>query len=139
MFIPCSPLEGVTDAALFLNILKEGERGPLFESDSNITSCYGEHKIQFFYIHTGEEIGRVELPAWAGEDKDMVNLIHGVIYDQIKKGGGYPVALSEAHEKAVIRSDERQIFYKMISDKLVEEKIPLKMSAKKASKERVRI
>jgi len=27
----------------------------------------------------------------------------------------------------------------MISDKLVEEKIPLKMSAKKASKERVRI
>lgn len=139
LFIPCSPLEGITDASLFGKILKEGERSPLFESSSNILSHYGENKVQFFYINTGREIGRIEIPAWINREKNKLDLIHSVIYDQIKKGGGYPVALSEAHEKAVIKGDERQIFYKLISDELIHEKIPLTMSAKKASKERVRI
>ena len=139
LFLPCSPLDGVTDAGLFSHLLKEGERGPLFKSTSNIITGYKEHDIYFFYINTGKEIGRVEIPSWVREKENMLELIHSTVYDQIKKGGGYPVVLSEAHEKAVIRSNERQIFYKMISDKLVEEKIPLKMSAKKASKERVRV
>ena len=124
---------------LFNGILKEKERSPLFESTSNILSQYGEHKVLFFYIHTGQEIGRVEIPLWMGEEKKLLDLTHSVVYDQVKKGGGYPVALSEAHEKAVIRGPDRELFYKMISDSLIEEKIPLKMSAKKASKEIVRI
>ncbi|HPZ08539.1 MAG TPA: DNA double-strand break repair nuclease NurA [Candidatus Eremiobacteraeota bacterium] len=139
LFLPCSPIEGITDALLFNGILKEKERSPLFESTSNILSQYGEHKVLFFYIHTGQEIGRVEIPLWMGEEKKLLDLTHSVVYDQVKKGGGYPVALSEAHEKAVIRGPDRELFYKMISDSLIEEKIPLKMSAKKASKEIVRI
>jgi len=119
--------------------LNEGERSSLFESSSHILSNYGKHRVQFFYIHTGNEIGRVEIPAWAGEEKKLLQLIHNSVFDQIKKGGGYPVALSEAHEKAVIRGNERQLFYRLISDQLVQKKIPLKMSGKKFSKERVRV
>jgi hypothetical protein len=139
LFLPCSPVEGITDAMLFNGVLKEGERSPLFESSSGIMSHYGENRILFYYIHTGQEIGRVEIPLWVAKDEDLLNLTHSIIYDQIKKGRGYPVVLSEAHEKAVIRGTDREIFYRMISDSLVEEKIPVKMSAKKASKEVVRI
>lgn len=102
-------------------------------------SHYGDHKILFYYIHTGQEIGRVEIPLWVAKDKELLNLTQSVIYDQVKKGGGYPVVLSEAHEKAVIRGTDREIFYRMISDSLIEEKIPVTMSAKKASKEIVRV
>ncbi len=139
LFLPCSPVEGITDAMLFKGVLKEGERSPLFESSSGIMSHYGEHKILFYYIHTGQEIGRVEIPLWVAKDKELLNRTQSVIYDQVKKGGGYPVILSEAHEKAVIRGTDREIFYRMISDSLVEEKIPVTMSAKKASKEVVRV
>lgn len=139
LFLPCSPVEGITDAMLFKGVLKEGERSPLFESSSGIISHYGEHKILFYYMHTGQEIGRVEIPVWVAKNEELLNLTHSVIYDQVKKGGGYPVVLSEAHEKAVIRGTDREIFYRMISDSLVEEKIPVTMSAKKASKEVVRI
>jgi hypothetical protein len=139
LFLPCSSIEGLTDTHIFKNILKEGERSSLFETSSNIISLYGEHKILFFYINTGQEICRVEIPSWVGQDKNLLAVTHSGIFDQIKKGGGYPVVLSEAHEKAVIKNSDREIFYRMISDTLVDNKLQLSMSAKKSSKERARI
>ena len=39
----------------------------------------------------------------------------GIIFDQTVKGGGYPVALTEAHEQAVVREADRLYFYQMLA------------------------
>ena len=66
--------------------------------------------VCFFYINTGEEIGRVELPSWTAKDKKTLDLVHSVILDQCKRGRGYPISLMEAHEQAVISGADRRYF-----------------------------
>ena len=62
-------------------------------------------------MNVGKEIVRIELPAWIAQDSDKVLQICRILYDQALKGRGYPVGLFEAHEQAVIKQQDRQIFY----------------------------
>jgi len=39
---------------------------------------------------------------------DLSELTGSIVYDQCLRGMGYPVALSEAHEKAVLGAEERR-------------------------------
>ena len=112
---PCAQLEGLTDRRLFAKLLKAGERSQVFGSTSRILSKYGAHRIGFFYLHVGSEVVRIELPQWVSVKPTLLDLLHTVAYDQAQKGMGYPVALAEAHERAVVRGAERDLFYDMVA------------------------
>ncbi|MGB2692170.1 MAG: DNA double-strand break repair nuclease NurA, partial [Thermodesulfobacteriota bacterium] len=117
--LPCSPIEGLTDRNLFSQILKEGEMSAVFKSSSKILDAYGHHHIHFFYLNIGKEIARVEIPKWIAEDSQMLGLVHSLVYDQAKKGKGYPVAISESHEKAVVRGKDRNFFFDLVKESMV--------------------
>lgn len=68
----------------------------------------------FFYVDTGSEIARVELPCWVWERPELLERLHSAIWDQCEAGGGYPMVLSEAHEAAVVRAADRDAFYVLI-------------------------
>ena len=76
----------------------------------------------------------VEIPQWVAKDESLLNLTHGLILDQCQRGLGYPVALSEAHEKAVVTTADREEFWQLVESLMVEEKMPTPTSAKSFSK-----
>jgi hypothetical protein len=131
---PCAVIEGVADIHLFERLLKPGERSPVFWSSSQILADYGDHQIGFFYIHAGLEIARVEIPKWVAQDQTMLELVHAVVYDQAQKGRGYPIALAEAHEQAVVRGAERELFYEMLEAALIRQGFKVSMTFKLMAK-----
>jgi len=131
---PCAVIEGVADIHLFERLLKPGERSPVFWSSSQILADYGDHQIGFFYINAGLEIARVEIPKWVAQDPTMLELVHAVVHDQAQKGRGYPVALAEAHEQAVVRGAERELFYEMLEAALIRQGFKVSMTFKLMAK-----
>ena len=108
-------VQGLVDRLVFERTLAVGERSALFESGSHIQKDYGpHHRICYFYVRLPEEVGRVELPAWVAEQPGWLDMIHAVVVDQAEKGGGYPIVLTEAHERAVIRAQEKALFYRIL-------------------------
>jgi hypothetical protein len=131
----CSALSDIQDRDLFANLLKSGERSALFMNNSSIVkSHYGPHRVYFFYLNVNEEIARIEIPEWIALDKDLVNTAHSLIIEQCKKGQGYPVALSEAHEQAVITGNDRENFWNLIESSMIDEKFIGSNSVKSRSK-----
>ena len=131
----CDAVAGVQDRELFFNLLVDGERSALFGSQSSIVDKrYGIHRVYFFYIRVGDEIARVEIPQWVATDKDLIKLTHSLVLDQCHRGQGYPVALAEAHEQAVVTGADRQNFQQLLEMSLVEEGIQQTTSAKSRSK-----
>lgn len=131
---PCEQIASLKDSAIFRNRLAAGERSVLFTSRSKILREYGDNNIRVFYLNTGSETARIEIPLWAAENESMLNLVHAVCYDQSVKGRGYPVALAEAHEHAVIRSQDRSAFYELLERSLVKHGARITRSAKRLSK-----
>ena len=136
---PCAQIEGLTDRRLFAKLLKAGERSQVFGSASRILNKYGAHRIGFFYLHVGSEIVRVELPQWVGTDAALLDLVHAVAYDQAQKGMGYPVALAEAHQQAVVRGAERDLFYDMVTAVFRQRGAAMAVSPKNLRKRRMTV
>ncbi|AKG54342.1 hypothetical protein DGWBC_1722 [Dehalogenimonas sp. WBC-2] len=133
---PCDSVSGISDAELFSRYLDTGERSSIFESTSKVLGqYYGEHRICFFYLKLEDEMARIELPCWLAEDPGRVDFIHSLILEQVKKGNGYPVALSEAHEQAVVTGADRAVFYEVVDGYLAEQGLPTGVSAKSFSKQ----
>ncbi len=131
----CDAVSGIRDRELFYNLLADGERSALFISRSSIVEKrYGKHRIHFFYLRADDEIARIEVPQWVATDEPLLNLAHCLVLNQCRRGHGYPVALSEAHEQAVITGADRQNFQRLLEISLAEEKMPLTTSAKSYSK-----
>jgi hypothetical protein len=131
----CDGVAGVRDRDLFMSLLENGERSALFISPSKIVGeHYGEHRVYFFYLRVGDEIARIEIPQWVAENTDLLTLTHSLIYDQCKRGHGYPVILSEAHEQAVVTGADRENFRQLVESTLIEEHLPTPSSGKSASK-----
>ena len=125
----------ITDRDLFERVLKKGERSDIFDSNSSLVKeYYGDQSIHFYYLNTGDEIARVEVPSWIAKDQDMLTLSHSLILDQCQKGFGYPVAIMEAHEQAVIGGSDRELFRKMVEDSLTKHQLPVYTSQKERSK-----
>ena len=82
----------------------------------------------------GDEIARIEMPRWVARDENLLNLVHSLVLDQCRRGQGYPVALSEAHEQAVVTAADRENFWQLVESSLIEEKLPSVSSAKSRSK-----
>ena len=131
----CEAVAGVQDRDLFSALLAQGERSALFISQSSVNrKRYGEHRVYFFYLRADDEIARVEIPQWVATDKNLLNLTHGLVLDQCRRGQGYPVALSEAHEQAVVTMADRENFWALVEASLVDEKMPNPSSGKSQSK-----
>ncbi len=142
--VPAHPeqtLAGLTDRCLFEAVLPPGTRSATFESASHIQREYGEDRICYFYLHVplpegGGEIGRVELPAWVADEDGLLDLVHAVVLSECRKGNGYPMILSEAHERAVIRAHEKALFYEMMEREMRSRGMHVAGSRKQAAKRR---
>jgi len=131
----CEGVAGVTDRELFMDVLAPGERSARFISPSKITKeRYGEHRVYFCYLRLDEEVARVEMPRWVAENGDLLGIVHALVLDQCWRGQGYPVALSEAHEQAVVTAADKAGFWQLVESLCIEEKIPTLTSAKSFSK-----
>jgi hypothetical protein len=132
----CQIIPPVPDRHLFEHIarLGPGDRSDVYRSASKILQHYGEHDIHFFYLHTGTEIARVEIPRWVAEHPPHLDLIHALIYDQCLRGRGYPSVLQEAHEQAVIGADERRVVERLVEEAMARLGIVMLRSAKDTSK-----
>lgn len=133
------PDTGLTDAQFFAKTLAPGERSPVFTARGrqsgfpHVLSHYGEtHWIGFFYLNVGAEIARVELPQWAISEN--LELVHALCLDQASKGRGYPVALAEAHERAVVREPDRQAFLNLLTRSAVKTGIAPTLTRKALAK-----
>ena len=115
----CAGTEGVRDADLFAEILNAGERSAVFGSTSTILDAYKQHRVCFFYLHVGTEIARCEIPQWVAADPTMLATAHTLCIDQARKGFGYPVALAEAHEQAIVRNAEKDAFFQILERTMV--------------------
>ncbi len=68
------------------------------------------------------------------EDKGLLDLVHTLIFDQAKKGNGYPAALIEAHEQAVVKGKDRDFFFELIREALIKSDFKVTVSRKGLSK-----
>ncbi len=131
----CDKVAGTRDRELFINLLHPGERSALFISGSSIVEKhYGGHQVYFFYLRVDEEVARIEIPRWVALDEDLLSMTHSLVLDQCQRGQGYPVALSEAHEQAVVTAADRENFWQLVESSLVTEHLPSLSSAKSQSK-----
>ncbi|MBI3590500.1 MAG: DNA double-strand break repair nuclease NurA [Candidatus Melainabacteria bacterium] len=142
--LPCNPspdYKPVLDRRLIekhfnINNTEAGTRTILFKSNSNILNYYSDDlKVYFFYINTGTEVARVELPAYVAKNYKLLDLLHNAIALQCKVGFGYPVTLSEAHLMAVVNKNDRQVFYDLVKEHLLRRKqMPIRLSNKELKK-----
>lgn len=110
------PVDRLVDTAIAWNILEDGQRTIVFTNHAHISDSYPEIiRPHFFYLHVGSEIGRVEIPAWVARDEALIDTVAQIVYDQCQKGRGYPVALAESHEQAVVKGPDRDFFYHVIA------------------------
>ena len=130
-------LAGLRDRDIYATRLAAGHRSALFESASLIKAEYdSEDQIFFFYVCVDGDIGRVEIPRWVAHEEKLVDLIHTVVVSECAKGNGYPMILTEAHERAVVRANERDTFYFILERELAKSGIHLTHSRKAQSKRR---
>lgn len=99
--------------------LEPGQRSPLWKSSARIQEFYGDHAIHFCYVNVGSEIARVEVPAWVATDEDMLQSALSLVLGQVQKGYGYPVALAEAHNQAVVRGGDRARFFALLEQQMI--------------------
>lgn len=132
---PCDGVHGVTDAAVFAEMLAPGERSAVFHSTSSVvTGGYGPHQVAFFYVNAGVEIARVETPSWVAADAGALSFVQAAIVAQAAKGQGYPVALQEAHEQAVVTGADHDAFARLMERVLGDAHLPYRTSEKARSK-----
>jgi hypothetical protein len=128
-------VDAVIDSGIMYSVLEPYTRSIVFSNHSSISAYYPAHlRPFFFYLHTGNEIGRVEIPSWIAQDENAVNMIAQIVIDQCIKGGGYPVALAEAHEQAVVKGPDREFFYHFLQKMGMERKYTQSISRKSLKK-----
>lgn len=116
---PCQVLDPLKDAALWAMRLEPGQRSPLWKSSARIQEFYGDHAIHFCYVNVGSEIARVEVPAWVATEEVMLQSALSLVLGQVQKGYGYPVALAEAHNQAVVRGGDRARFFALLEQQMI--------------------
>lgn len=116
---PCQVLDPLRDTALWTVQLQPGQRSALWRSSARILDLYGDHAIYFCYVHVGTEIARIDLPAWVAENSVLLDQSLGLMLAQVQKGYGYPVALAEAHNQAVVRGGDRARFFALLEQQMI--------------------
>jgi hypothetical protein len=129
---------GLTDRALF-GFLGTGERSALFvrgTADNREFQARG-HAVYFFYLNTGSDLARVEVPEWVARRPERLDLVHAAVYDQCQVGNGYPYVLTRADELAVILGAERDLLEEMISRAMTRHGLDFPELSRKAQQKQV--
>ncbi|MEP7199826.1 MAG: DNA double-strand break repair nuclease NurA, partial [Chloroflexota bacterium] len=129
-------LKDVRDRHLFAD-WADGARTDVFVPESVILKDYGSHAIEFFYVNVGGEIARVEAPQWVTRDAALLDFVHAVVVDQCRRSPAYPPyppVLQEAHEQAVIPTNDRRVIEQMVEEALQQQGMVYMRGAKDRSK-----
>ncbi|NJD77491.1 MAG: DNA double-strand break repair nuclease NurA [Candidatus Methanoperedens sp.] len=130
----------LSDTHLFSN-LSWGERTTAFICDrddrrggeaKSVLDNYGRfrNEIAFFYMRTGNGLpARVEFPSWVHKE-GMVDKIADIIRAECIIRCNYPDILMRAHDAAVIRTNEHDLFYGMLENFCKAHGIKINKSAK---------
>ncbi len=135
----CDGAAGFDDRELFDALLEPGHRSPLYQS-GRVESRFalgltvGTEWSRFYYMNSGTEIARVEVPDWVAEDGELLALGHAMLVKQCELGLGYPVVISEAHEQAVVSGHDRAEFRRLAIMLMEQQGLPTPESAKTVSK-----
>ena len=117
---PCQLFEPLRDATFWGDLLAPGQRGALWESNLHILDLYDEsERVYFCYVNVGTEIARIEVPAWVAQDDSLFDQSLSIMLSQVYKGYGYPVALAEAHNQAVVRGGDRARFFALLEQQMI--------------------
>ncbi len=133
----------LSDSPLFAGMLAHGQRSAVFRSRSErreqVENLFRDRKIAidvcFFYIRIGGDLARVELPAWSASDA-QVDRLHATLVQQCDDCGGYPRALQEAHEQAVISMGDRLQFDRLLESESGRQGLWPRFNSKQMSKRR---
>jgi hypothetical protein len=117
--VPCKKFETLRDTTLWSGQLQPGQRGALWQSNARILDLYEGEQVYFCYVHVGTEIARIEIPSWVAEDTDLFNEALGLMLAQVQKGYGYPVAIAEAHNQAVVKGGDRTRFFALLERQMI--------------------
>ncbi|WP_198806621.1 DNA double-strand break repair nuclease NurA [Leptolyngbya sp. BL0902] len=132
---PCGGFMPLRDAVFWATELEPGQRSPFWRSSASILELYGDQRIYFCYLHVGVEVARVEMPEWVVADAAQCDMALRLVLAQVQKGYGYPVALAEAHNQAVVRGGDRQRFFALLEREMVRAGLKnIGISAKEARK-----
>ncbi len=135
---PCSKIWPLTDRQLLTRKLQNGYRSSFCLTSQNISKLFEPaNQICFTYLNLVSEVARIECPKWLVENEPLRELAMSVVASQVEKGRGYPVALSEAHNLAVIRSKDREQFFELIKKHLVSLGLKQVRVSPKESKKRI--
>jgi hypothetical protein len=116
---PCQVFSPLRDVALEATQLEPGQRGPLWRSSVGILDDYGPHHIYFCYVHVGAEVARIEMPEWVALSAPLRDSALEMVITQVQKGYGYPIALAEAHNQAVVRGGDRTRFFALLEREMI--------------------
>jgi hypothetical protein len=133
-------VDHLVDTTIANFYLEPFERSTVFCNNASLSDAYPEElRPHFFYLHVGTEIGRVEIPAWIAQDARLVDHVAAIMLDQAIKGQGYPIALAESHEQAVVKGPDRDFFYHLLTKLSMEKQHIVSASKKSARKRRIGI
>ena len=117
---PCQKIDSLRDATFWANRLQPGQRSPLYRSNLRILDLYEPaQRVHFCYVNVGTEVARIEVPAWVVEDRPLFEQSLSIVLAQVQKGYGYPIALAEAHNQAVVRGADRARFFGLLEQQLI--------------------
>ncbi|NJP09483.1 MAG: DNA double-strand break repair nuclease NurA [Leptolyngbyaceae cyanobacterium RU_5_1] len=132
----------IHDAPLLGKFMQWGDRTLLFRCRRpGILKYYPvgiSNQIAFTYLkaHDGYPI-RLEFPIWiyeAGILEQILDWVRG----EIIIGGGYPYIIETADQTAVLKTEDRQMFYRLLQEWADSEELNLRLSRKMVSKVRRR-
>ncbi|MFZ4665190.1 MAG: DNA double-strand break repair nuclease NurA [Prochlorotrichaceae cyanobacterium] len=129
------------DAQILHPLMQWGDRTPLLRCQRKILQeFYGEQhdRIGYLYLKTHDGYpARLELPLWIAENDRLEEVLKWV-RGEVIIGGGYPYVIETADQVAVLQTDDRYTFYRLVQDWAEQEGISLRLSRKMVSKSRRR-
>jgi NurA domain len=133
---PCSKIWPLLDRTILKGHLPIKHRSCASISGTSASKLFAfDFRTCFLYLNNGEEIARLEFPRWLFDHHDILDTAISTILSQADKGKGYPIALSEAHHLAVIKGNDRQHFFDLLTKHLIAKGAgPVKPSPKEAKK-----
>lgn len=117
---PCSRVWPLSDRILFQPHLGVNQRSSSFLSGASVSKLFPrEHRFCFTYMNVEEEVARIEFPRWVLAQDGALQSALGMVLSQCRKGMGYPVSLAESHHLAVIKGNDRDQFFELITKRLL--------------------
>ena len=139
---PLPESDAVHDAQVLNQFMDWGDRTPLCQCErGGILDTYQDQRdqITFTYLKTTREgyPARLEIPRWIWE-AGLLDQVVNWVRAEVIIGGGYPYVIETADQTAVLQTQDRQIFYRMLQDWAAQEGLNLRLSRKMVSKIRRR-